>query len=298
VSIPENISMKILCLFLIISLPQAFAKSELTLYFLPSSTKVDWSSPKKLLKSILLNRWQDSDKFLGYTYVDLKCQNFSSLTAVHDNSSIFKELTLNQRGFGFLAHTYEGVFENSEHLKSELENYLNEGKVNFIKFKINESNCERLKKYQEEFIKYKISKNYGLIHRPLYGEGVNALSYGISYLEASDILDQEFRDRWTSYVNIPEYLQGQPLKDKNIGMLDILFSKDSWAKENQKHFKFIFWDIDKIYEWVKLKTQTNQSGIFKVAEEKKSKGIEIDKTNWPTPKKLIWKAQGHGAKAP
>lgn len=289
VSIPENKSMKILFLALMLFSSVLWAENSLTLYILPSPKGIDWSSPKKLLKSMIKNRWEKNHRFMGHVFVGLKCEGEEQLTGMSvKNFNYLSELILNNRGFGILYHSFQGRIENGNEIRPELDSYLDEGTINFSQFLLSSSNCQRIQNYLEEFKKFNIDKNYGLAHKPLYGEGSGCSAFGVSFLEVADILDQELKDEWSNYINIPPTLAGPPLRDEGVSLFKIFFADLNWAKENQDHIKLTFWDPDKMFQWVNKKINNPAMGT-NIIQIKQSKGIQIDKTFWPTPQKPIWK---------
>jgi hypothetical protein len=291
-SMNQNESMKILSLFFILfsNILLASPQDSLTLYFLPSPEGMDWSGPKNLAWSVIKNRFANQDRFLGHVYVQLSCSGKEELTGMRaKNFDYLRQLLWENRGFGILYHSFEGKLEETSELAPELNKLLQQGKLNFSRFLLNQGQCNRLMTYLREFKHYKVDRYYGLANRPLYGEGAGCSAFGASFLEVAGILDQEFKDNWQNFLNIPLDFAGPPVTDQTVSFLKILFMNADWTPENKPHKKIIFWDPDRMYGWVQQKIKGPRPQNLSLLKIENSQGVVFDKSNWPVPARPIWK---------
>ncbi len=266
------------------------SSQELTLYFLPSPVGLDWSSPKGLVWSALKNRLKDSNRFIGHVFVEYKCQQGSELTAMTAKTfDYFQQIVFEGRGLGVLYHSFEGRLETKEELAPELKKLLDEGKVSFARFTLNEGHCERLTTYLREYRGHRVERHYGLVHRPLYGEGSGCSAFGASFLEVAGLLDQDLVEGWSNYIRVPLDLAGPPLTDQTVSIYRLLFSANSWGIEGAPHRVLTFWDPDRMDKWVKEKLTRPLPLGMRPLVIGKSKGVVLDRKLRPAPTHVIWR---------
>ena len=287
-SLRDNVFMKklILLLSLLTSNLWASPSPHLTLYFIPSPGGIDWSSPANLAWSALSNRLSFKSRFMGHVFVEMQCGEKKELTGmVGKNFDYLRQLLIENRGLGILYHSFEGALEDQAEIEKELAELSQTGeRLNFVRFKINDKQCQRLSTYLSEYRSKNVGRFYGLANRPLYGEGAGCSAFGVSFIDVLGLLDQDFKDAWSQTVNIPLEFAGPPLKDQGVNLVKLMLNAGSWAKDSGPHQKLTFWDPDRMYKWV------NEQGlkIGTVIELGKSKGIELDRSYLPAPEGPIW----------
>jgi hypothetical protein len=278
--------MKILFILSLLFITKTWA-NDLTLYFIPSPKGMDWSSPSSITMSGIKNRLSFEKRYIGHVFVELSCGDEKKLSAMTgDTSGLISELLIQGRGLGILFHSFEGSLETENEIGPELEGYLNSGNVNFTRFLLNDKQCQRALTYLKEYKEHKVDRYYGLSNRPRYGEGAGCSAYAVSFPDVLDILDQEMKESWSQTVNVPFDLSGPPVTDKYVTIFSLLLN-DSWAKENVKHQKLIFWSPDKMHAWVQEKVAKKQ-GHYPLMKIGNSQGVVVEKSHYPTPEGPIW----------
>jgi hypothetical protein len=254
-SLSENKSMKTLLVAPILTI---------SLFVTPPEKPLDQSSPGKFMSSLLFSKGNP----LGKTVSEIKCQDFTeSLTVNPVDLKILGPLFMEGRGLGLLFHTFPGRLENATpDLKDE--------KTKFIRIKINQGQCARLKNYLKDFREKKIAERFGLPHRPLMAEGATGASLGVSLLEVAGVMEQGQREAWETTLILPEKLSGMPLKDQYVSPFSLIGS--SWGKNDSQNIVLKFWDPEKIRNWITEKAPNKQ-------------GLEIDKSHLPAPQGSHWK---------
>lgn len=277
----------LLALFLSFS---ATAKEEMTLYFIPSPLGIDWSTPSNLAWSALKNRLSLQSRFMGHVFVELECGENKELTGmVGKNFDYLNQLLIHGRGLGILYHSFDGTLEEAPKVDAEIKELLNEpGRMNFVRYRLNKSQCLRAQTYLKEYREKDVGRYYGLANRPLYGEGAGCSAFGASFLSVIGIMDQEIQDNWSQSVNIPLEYSGPPIQPEKVHLLKLMFMSKEWAKEDQPHKKLSFWSPDRMYDWVKNKIAKPNPEKFTILESGKSQGIEIDKSYLPVALGPIW----------
>lgn len=286
--------MKKLLLFCLFSGP--VLANELSLYVVPSPKGYDWSSPKGALISALKNKLSLSQHFMGHVWVELTCGERYELTGMTDeNADYFTKIFIEQSGLGILYHTFPGRLEKKEDVQKEMDQFIKNGGINFIRFTLNEGQCRRALTYLDEYRNKNIGKNYGLAHRPLHGEGAGCSAFAVSFPDVLKILDQEMKEEWSETINIPLELAGPPLRDEGVSVFKIFSQGDQWAQHLDKQKKLTFWSPDKMSGWIKKKIAENR-GDYTVADIGKISGVVFDKSHFPVPEEPIWRQQLHPEK--
>jgi hypothetical protein len=199
----------------------------------------------------------------------------------------FNQVIIKQRGLGVLYHSFEGQLEDKKDIELERAQLYAEGRINFIKFKLNEQQCKRIFQYLTEYRKNNVGRFYGLANRPRFGEGAGCSAFGASFVDVLNLLDQEMKDSWSHSIKIPLELAGPPLRNEGVNLLKIMLHSRSWAKENEKCQSLFFWDPDKMYNWVKKKITMKQSP-YQVVKIENAVGIMVDQSHLSIPDEPIW----------
>ncbi len=252
----------------------------LTLFFIPSPYAIDWSGPQNLLKSQIKNQFSGQARKLGHVNVHLSCQKeMDDLTGMASSNLNSKtQLILHGAGMGILWHSFEGKVEDKAELIQELPHYISEKRLSMLKVKISQTNCQKLKKYLKEYRENNVGRNYGLYNRPRYGEGAGCSAFGASFLDIAQILGDESK-MWMSEILVPEKLLGPPIRDRYVGLWEV-YSTLNWAKPEEPHEKIVFWEPDKMHQWLintREAIQKNPSGAkFQIKDIAGTPGLYID----------------------
>jgi hypothetical protein len=284
--------MKIVLLLIFLTSNTIMAKTgqQLTLYFIPSPSGMDWSSPANLAWSALKNRLSFKSRFMGHVFAEVQCEEDYQLAGmVGKRFDYLHQLLVEGRGLGILYHSFEGRLEAKEEIAAELNELKEEGKrLNFVSFKINKNQCSRLLTYLKEYREKNFGRFYGLSNRPLHGEGSGCSAFGASFLEVAGIGDGDLRQSWGHTVKIPLKYAGPPLSTEKVSLFSLMLNAGSWAKDHEPHQELSFWDPDKMYQWVNNKLESSAGGEFEVQNFGKARGVVFDKTHLEIPVGEIW----------
>lgn len=261
----------------------------MTLYFIPSPSGMDWSSPSALAWSALKNKISFQSRFMGHVFVELKCGEEREITGmVGQNFDYLRQLLINNRGLGILYHSFEGRLEDAIEIDQEIKELSASGeRLNFVSFNVNQNNCQRLMTYLKEYRGKNIGRYYGLSNRPLYGEGAGCSAFGASFVEVAGLMDTDIKAAWSNSVNIPLEFSGPPIKDEGVNLLKLMLNAGKWAAENEPHKKLFFWEPDRMFKWVneQVAKPTSQMTVTNIG---KAKGIILEKSHIPAPEGAIF----------
>lgn len=281
----------ILLLTLISSNLMANNETNLTLYFIPSPKGLDWSTPSKIAMSALMNKLTFQSHFMGHVFVELNCEKEKQVTGmIGKNFDYLTQLLVNGRGLGILYHSFDGHLEHKEDVEKEIvELSAEDNRMNFVRFTLNEGQCNRALTYLKEYRENNVGRYYGLANRPLYGEGAGCSAFGASFAEVVGVLDTDLKDAWSQTILIPLAFAGPPLKEEGVNLLKLILNGSSWATEKEAHQKLMFWSPDLMFDWVKSKiAKAGVEKTFTLAKVGKTQGVVFDKSHFPAPSGPIW----------
>ncbi len=238
--------------------------NSLTLYIVPPPRPLNWSSPSQITSTTLLASISDSYHSIGHVTAKVDCSSkgqryrfWSGMTSSANNPSDKDLLFKDEIGMGILFYSYNGKLEQSSEIEDDLETAKNKfNRLITLKFLINEEHCERMRRYYEEFQMHRISKYYGLAHRPRMREGAGCTSYAMSYLEIAGILNPQLKAAFSKNIRVPESLIGG--ETHKVSINDLLYSDTAqgWANPSDQNRELFFYDTQFMYDWaVSLKNR-------------------------------------------
>jgi hypothetical protein len=285
--------------FLIGQISQA---DDLTLYFFPSPSGINWTSPRSLAQSTVANFLsldrRDKPHPIGHVTTEINCSAGYAVagmtTAPGDNSEmdlIFKK----GYGFGVLFNNFAGAFDNPESIMEQVNQKFKTGHVSYLRIFVRPSTCARVLEYYKQFGELGYQNNYGLPNRPRHREGGGCSAFATSILDVAGILEEDFVKSWSLNLVIPKIMVGGPLTGKKISFRKLYFLKGSlnhWdPSDSQTGFPISFYDPDRMHKWLLdtwAREKANPSGQFITERNKKSYGLVIDRTLVPTPTDSFW----------
>lgn len=256
--------------------------AKLTLLYIPSPFGLNWDSPSKLARTIILNKYSFQSRFMGHVNIDIKFINHRGeqehiLTGmVAANLNAVPLLLKKKMGLGILWHSFPGRLETKEELIIEHDKYRKSGKrLNFMSWNITHKAAQKLADYYEHFRQNQIDKFYGLVNSPLHGEGSGCSAYGASFLSTAGLLDEEYIKNCSMCVKAPTKLIGNPLTNNKPNFVKLALSQSNWANDNEDYKEIYFWDPDLMFHYTNKLIDT-QSDDYKVVYDGNSKGIEYN----------------------
>jgi len=294
--------MRMILIFFVIllTLSNAYAENSLTLHIIRSPNGLDWSTPKKLARTVVLNALSPKNRMIGHVAIELKCEGSAEKQVVHEvtgtankDSSIYsKQILFKRMGFGVIFDTYAGVLESKEELLKEFEKKYNKkrrNRITFIKHLINGETCYRLKTYLEEYRKSGYGNFYGLPLRPLQREGAGCSAFGVSFLTNAGLMREEFKDNWTYDLKVPSDLIGgkyHPDGSNKVSLFNLYFlqkSKNKWASKGEDYKRIFFWDPDTMYQWTMERIKNMDYPRAAIVKRGETHGLVIQAEHIPTP---------------
>lgn len=286
-TVKDNHRMKILIILIILWATPLWANS-LTLHVIPSPKGIDWSTPSSLMQSLVKNGLTFKPRIAGHVIVEIKCGDEHELTGmVGKNFNYFNQLLFEHSGLGILFQSFEGTLEGKDKISPELKEYQKTGASNFIQFELNPNQCQRDLQYFKEFRDKNVGLNYGLPHRPRFGEGASSSAFGVSFLDVLNLVDQDMKESWEQTLQVPLSLAGPPVKDEGVGIFKVIFNAGSWSQKNQPHRSLTFINPDLIHKWISNKAKS-PTGDYRAMKIEMSQGVSINKSHFPAPQEGIW----------
>ena len=195
---------KIFIILCLLTSPLAFAENFLKLYFFPTPYNFSWKSPQTAAKSVIKNTILPSPynykSSIGHVAVEVKCgEHFYDLTGMsmadrtQDTQLILKE----KIGLGVLFYPMDGRLQTQEELREDIQERMGKKDISWLKYKINEITCHRLRTYLTIYRNEDLGRTYGLVFNPRKKEGAGCSAFGASFVEIAGLLTDELKLRWS-----------------------------------------------------------------------------------------------------
>jgi hypothetical protein len=280
-------------LFFLVGLIGDCRADSITVYFYPSHFDIDWSSPRSLAWSVLLNdltpSFYSEKHELGHATVELQCDTRSAapvdlMTGMSDldPSAESQEILLQKAGLGVMFKSFAGRLQSDAEIREDIQSRYQGGDISWIQFDISSQSCRRVLWYYRQYVDRGYEKHYGLALRPRYGEGSGCSAFVISFLEVSGLLDETYVKDWSKVRRVPERLIG------NTSLLSLLFKSSSghWADEQEVGKSIRFWDPDTMHHWVlsHLKDYPRET-------RGRATGLHLDRKSAEVPSDPFWKTE-------
>jgi hypothetical protein len=259
---------------LVMNVASALAMNHFTLHTYKSPTGVNWSTPKNLAKSVVLNEIfagpTNNKLILGHITIDLKCGDKHIVTGMSARPGETRNTVLKKHaGLGVLLHVFPGYLESPEEISSEILRKQNDGSMHSIRYLLNDNQCQQMLDHYENFKAQGGMHNYGFPLDTLKGQGAGCSAFGVSFLQAANLTTQTHLSAWSGSVWIPaKYIGpyndqlyysenqptfpntqgGKPVKLQNMILNPI---RSSWAKPVEADAHYLkFFDPDQMFRWV------------------------------------------------
>lgn len=287
-----------LLVFLSFLLASSATAQELTLFTMPSPRKIDWSSPRSLLRSAVTNnltfQHRSHKHAIGHVFIQLSHEGRKELILTgsvpspedDSNSKVLKQ----GYGLGILFSDMAGRLEKTEDLLAEIPDRFESGRIAYIRFKINDANYDRLKKYLEIYRKRGYGNNYNGLNKPREGLGAGCSAFGIAFVEVAGLMHPVWKEKWPVSVRIPNTLIGGPLTGNKVSPWKVI-KAGRWAKESEPHRVLSLYEPFYIYEWILeewRKENEAKTGRVKLLKRQKAYGLEYDCTHIAPPAEPIF----------
>ena len=274
----------ILLLFcIIISEPVISGDYSVTLYAIPATTQIDFSTPRRMAWTAFGNamtmHFSQRKNAMGHVFIELTGpdkQIFTGSTKRRLFASGRQEI-LDGYGLGILFRGIEGKVEFGNIVIKDLPTHYHNGDIAFLKAHISEDNYTRLIYYLEEYQRRGYDTIYNGLNKPREGLGAGCTAFGLSFFEVAGILHPSWQEAWTVDVRVPYRLIGGPITGQFVSLEEV-FTARWWADEDEPHKIFSIVDPYLIYDWIhdvwhKLMTETK--GDFSELREEDSQAMPV-----------------------
>lgn len=269
---------------------------ELTIYVIPSYSKINWESPASLYKSSFESYTKSLFKThkysIGHLFIELSTPLLDSviLTSIRISSDAEKRRLVlkDQIGLGILGTVMHGRMESSEELTKKIIYFSKRKQLAFIKYRISKESVLRV----IEFIKVFCTKTddgftpcqyYGGAFWPRFEkEGAGCSSFGISVMAVAG-LSVEYPE-WKLSVNIPMNLVGGVYNNNSKIKRRTILKTDKWHNgegvENVDFIPLTLYDPSLIFKWI---IEQRKAGTVEAIEKDNTPGLLIDATKISVP---------------
>ncbi|MFN4149511.1 MAG: hypothetical protein ACK4IX_01075 [Candidatus Sericytochromatia bacterium] len=243
------------------------------LFVFRSAEYLDWSNPSDLakttLKSQIMKKLKGDASSIGHAQIAWHCNDGNNVssgatgqTGQHGDEGF--QLVKNGWGLSTLDTVFtDGYLESEDEVNERVKIADSKNNLAWVAFKTDYKSCMGMSDFVKAYDKSGAAVNYGFPVDPLKYEGAGCTSFANASIYKTG-LNIGLSEGWIRKVNIPFKYMGKlkdvipntrPLEaaksydeEKKVAMTDFLFSKVSWAEENEPHKPFYYYDPELFYE--------------------------------------------------
>lgn len=239
-----------------------------------SAAYLDWSSPSNLTKTTLVSqisrRIKGDASSIGHAQIGWHCNlgngkyETSSTGQTGQNGDEGFKVVRDGWGLGVLDTVFtDGHLESDQEVMDKMKAADKNGNFAWMAIKTNKDSCMDMVNFVKAYDKSGAAINYGFPVEPLKFEGAGCTSFTNAAMSQSK-LDIGVMKGWIRKVKIPFKYMGKldyvipntrPLElaktkeeVKKVPMTDFLFGNINWAKDNEPHKDFYYYDPELFYE--------------------------------------------------
>lgn len=243
------------------------------LFVFRSASYLDWSNPSDLakttLKSQIMKKLKGDASSIGHAQIGWHCNDGKKIsegatgqTGQHGDEGF--QLVKSGWGLSTLDTVFtDGYLESEDEVNERVMIADKNENLAWIALKTDYKSCMGMSEFVNAYDKSGAAINYGFPVDPLKFEGAGCTSFANAAIYKTG-LNIGLSEGWIRKVNIPLKYMGKlkdivpntrPLdvaktyqEEKKVSMTDFLFSNVSWAKENEEHKPFYYYDPELFYE--------------------------------------------------
>jgi hypothetical protein len=228
------------------------------LYVIPPPFRLDWSTPKGLLRRTLINHLIQDKAPIGHLYVDfdLVAPNrfgvnrvLTGMSRANSNQSSMKVIR-EQVGLGSFFLDFEGKLDDARDAQVENAWALKRNRLRVIKIEITEAQSKHMEQELDRWIQSGAHRHYGGGHQLLRGQGAGCAEFGMHFLSIA-LQGAATHPDWVREVIAPAVFTGQPKTQNRISMLGLYLNGNAWAKDEAEGFKYRTPDPELLFDWLK-----------------------------------------------
>jgi len=290
-------------LFVLLYCPSLFSQtvndkcnqnSEITIFVIPSVTRINWENPSILFKSTMDCYWaalfQKNYYVIGHTIARISSPILPAPVFVAMSGAVQTEkidlVIFKGLGMGSVGSTIKGHIEPEASIKRGLKLYASRNKVAFIKFKVTENSIRRVLEYVDGFGK---NTNQHFASCQIYNgalwprhknEGSGCSAFGMALLDVVNILPKD--TDWFMNVKIPMQIIGGEFNNNKKVTISSIKKTKSWYNGNGiadvDYVNYKVFDPSLIFDWI-IKKRSQNDMDFQPSEENGLLGLVVDRQN-------------------
>ncbi len=245
-------------------------KLEFILHVIPPPMRLNWSSPRSLFISTLLNHLRGDKAPIGHLYVEFTLPHDSipggsrvitgmSRQKMTPIDSI-KLVQGKRLGLGSFYYDFNGKLDSTEEAREEIIWAKNKKRHATIHVSISENTAQLMLAFLKQWIEQGSFRHYSGGLRVDIGEGAGCAEFGMHFLSMA-LGVHAINPDWVRKVRIPHHLIGGGFAghSERISILDIFTQGGTWAKGSDPHHVYSIPDPELIFDWIKDHSIANKN---------------------------------------
>ncbi len=276
-----------LVLMAIILVSFKVSAAELNLYAIDSPTRLNWKTPKKLLKTTLRNymrigHGKRSRHKIGHAYLGFKCDGEVEVISGMTSGKGFKakeSLLKDKVGMSVILIDNNGHFQNHAESSKDIKIFSDTNRISKLQIEITNDQCLLAKQWHEEYSNSESFIYGGVDKRPLRGEGSGCTAYAMSFFEVANVDFNFFNKLFLRTIYIPnDLLGGDYGLGEKVKVKKILADRRLLSVSTPDSLQVDLYDPNDMHEWIKKTWKDVEEGAVNAdIAEYNAKAYSVDK---------------------
>ena len=269
---------------------------------MPAPREINWESPRKLIKSVFLNkivksRYGKNRHPIGHMVVELQDSTRYDMVgmAPADRLLPVHKVTKEAYGLGVLFALMEGQLEHQDINLPQVQERIRNSDIAFVNYKVSQEVFDRLWLYLHDYQSKGFDKYYNGTNRPREGTGGGCSAFAVSFLDVGGLQGLLPSDAWKVTVAVPDKLiGGDYCGNKRVSWFKVLFAK-RWANTSsmdESYETLCLYEPTLFYKWILEKHYGSQEtlNVYK-GTRGNAKGLVVYARTQFSPNEPIWYAE-------
>lgn len=227
------------------------------LHVIPPPKRLDWSSPRTLLKDTLFHHILQDPFAIGHFYVEFESARpnrfgvkrvLTGMSRQAKNRSTLQVMR-QKIGLGTFFHDFKGKLDLAKSAEKRLQWAKDKNRLKTICVNLTPERAEILMHEMSAWIEAGSFRHYGGGHVIARGEGSGCAEFGMHFLSLA-LGKNAAHPSWIRSVYAPKNLTGRPQSTREVRLSTVWTKGYAWAKNSDDGFLYATPDMDLVTAWL------------------------------------------------
>jgi hypothetical protein len=229
--------------------------NKLLIHVIEPKYRIDWSSPRSLALTSLLNSLRPDYAPIGHFAVEIICSTPNKYGINHiitgmerEHKAQSRKITLQKKlGLGVLQYSFKGALQGSESSLRELESAKKDKRLKTITIPTSAARSAAMFDFIDQWIESGSYQVYGGAKNVTAGEGAGCADFAMELFRIAT--GSTPPAAWSVSLPFPKSLMGDGEKLR-VSFLRLL-SRSTWAEEKEAAMNFEIADTNLVSDWLR-----------------------------------------------